>query len=259
MDGFANKPLEPARLMQEIARVLGHGEWATPAEGSAQQPGTPPEALYPTPAPEPAKPGTDAVDWSQGMRLWGAMTPLRDALQRFLRDHASAPAAMRHLLETQDLVGLRSLAHRLHGAAGNLAMPGLRSLLGAIEGAIEHRDTSVLEPMVSQLEPELVRVRKALEAEVRSAASPAPADSPALQALSPRDREDALEALRALSTALKRSELDAAPLQTLLQLLPPDATRHLQDALDAFDFDTALVVLQSLSRLIAQDMTEPTP
>ena len=76
MDGFASKPLEPARLFREIARVL-----SLHATGDAMDWGTLVTHTRPSglgsPAPQAGLP--PAIDWERGLQLWGQMPLLRDA------------------------------------------------------------------------------------------------------------------------------------------------------------------------------------
>lgn len=63
------------------------------------------------------------------------MPLLRDALARLLQEHEGTPAALQTLAAQRDLAGVRALAHRLRGAAGNLALKPLQTLTQRIEEA----------------------------------------------------------------------------------------------------------------------------
>ena len=74
--------------------------------------------------------------------------------------------------------------------------------------------------------------------------------------LAPAQRAQALVAAQALAQALARSELAQPPLDALAQLLPGDAMERLQEAIDTFDFDQALVQLQQLRTHWIDEPTE---
>ncbi len=242
MDGFASKPLEPARLFREIARVLHLQLDASPSGGTTLQA----SARVPdmSPAPQAAVP---AVDWERGTRLWGQRALLRDAVARLLVDHAATPATLQALVAQPDMDAARALAHRLRGVAGNLALEPLQTLAQRIEEAAHSSDRTALQPLVAALPAALQAVQQALAQEAEAAAAPAPRVGQHAP-LTADQRQQALAAAHALQEALVQSELAQPPLDVLVQLLPADATERLQDAIDTFDFEQAVVQLQQLRK-----------
>jgi len=240
MDGFASKPLEPARLFREIARVL-HLQPDAPASvwSHLQTPARPADM---PPAPQAS---ASAVDWERGTRLWGQRALLRDAVARLLADHAATPATLQALVAQPDMDAARALAHRLRGAAGNLALGPLQTLAQRIEEAAHSLDRTALQPLVAALPTALQAVQQALAHEAEAAAAPAPGVGQHAP-LTADQRQQALAAAQALQQALAQSELAQPPLDVLVQLLPADATERLQEAIDRFDFDQAVVQLQQL-------------
>ena len=111
MDGFACKPLELDALTREIARVTGCAPLSPPAEA----PG------------EPSRVDDDAwLDPVAGAKRWGDHASWMGALERFARqqvplDNGGTSAAC------------RSAAHRLRGAAANLALPRLTGAAAVVE------------------------------------------------------------------------------------------------------------------------------
>ncbi|MGN8005528.1 PAS domain S-box protein [Acidovorax sp. 22279] len=240
MDGFASKPLEPARLFREIARVL-HLQPDTATSGwSSLQTLTRATDLPPVPHATIA-----AVDWERGTRLWGQRALLRDAVARLLTDHAATPATLQALVAQPDMDAARALAHRLRGAAGNLALGPLQTLAQRIEEAAHSLDRTALQPLVAALPAALQAVEQALAHEAEAAAAPAPGVGQHAP-LTADQRQQARDAAQALQQALAQSELAQPPLDLLVQLLPADATERLQEAIDRFDFDQAGVQLQQL-------------
>ena len=242
MDGFASKPLEPARLFREIARVLHLQLDASPSGGTTLQA----SARVPdmSPAPQAAVP---AVDWERGTRLWGQRALLRAAVARLLVDHAATPATLQALVAQPDMDAARALAHRLRGVAGNLALEPLQTLAQRIEEAAHSSDRTALQPLVAALPAALQAVQQALAQEAEAAAAPAPRVGQHAP-LTADQRQQALAAAHALQEALVQSELAQPPLDVLVQLLPADATERLQEAIDTFDFEQAVVQLQQLRK-----------
>ncbi|MFN4029241.1 MAG: PAS domain S-box protein [Acidovorax temperans] len=240
MDGFANKPLEPARLFREIARVLHLQPDASSSGWSSLQ--TLSRGPDMPPAPQAAVP---AVDWERGTRLWGQRALLRDAVARLLADHVATPATLQALVAQPDMDAARALAHRLRGAAGNLALGPLQTLAQRIEEAAHSLDRTALQPLVAALPAALQAVQQALAHEAEAAAAPAPGVGQHAP-LTAGQRQQARDAAHALQQALAQSELAQPPLDVLVQLLPADATERLQEAIDTFDFDQAVVQLQHL-------------
>lgn len=240
MDGFASKPLEPARLFREIARVL-HLQPDAPTSGWSSL-----QTLTRSPDMPPAPHTTiAAVDWERGTRLWGQRALLRDAVARLLADHAATPATLQAMVTQPDMDAARALAHRLRGAAGNLALGPLQTLAQRIEEAAHSLDRTALQPLVAALPAALQAVQQALAHEAEAAAAPAPGVGQH-PPLTQDQRQQGQAAAQALQQALAQSELAQPPLDVLVQLLPADATERLQEAIDRFDFDQAVVQLQQL-------------
>ena len=247
MDGFASKPLEPTRLFREVARVLklqpdpATSGWGALTAASALA------SLAPVPVPT-AQAHTaihTAIDWERGTRLWGQRALLRDAIARFVGEYDAAPAALQALVAQHDMDGARALAHRLRGAAGNLALAPVQTLAQRIEEAAHTLDRTALGSLVAALPAALHAVQQALAQELDAAAAPAPGVGQHAP-LAPAQRAQAAAAAQALQQALARSELAQPPLDELAQLLPADAMERLQEAIDTFDFDQALAQLQQL-------------
>ena len=228
MDGFVSKPLEPARLFQEMARVL------------RLQVG----AAAPQPALQPAAPSQEAIDWERGTQLWGQRAMLSTAIARFVKDHTLTPMAMHDQLAQGNLDGVRAQAHRLHGAAGNLALLPLHQLGQRIEEAALWHDGAALPALVAALPGALQAVVQSLARETTALhAALVEQHAPLTQA----QRDQAQLAAQALEQALANAELAQEPLDLLVQLLPGTTLAPLLEAIDRFDFDQALVQLQLLN------------
>ncbi len=231
MDGFAHKPLDRPRLFAEIARVLG-----LHASPPASLPGTPG-------TPERGTPGTGAgpIDWTQGRHQWGSEPALREALGRFVRGHPHLPAQLQALLASSGASALEAQAHRLRGAAANLALGPLQALLGSVEAAARAADAAAIGQAMAALPAAWEALLHALPPEADTAAPPAAA--PLLDAAR---TAQALAAIGQAQQALRRGELPDAALAALATLLPAGALAPLHHALDHFDLEGAAEQLQPL-------------
>ena len=243
MDGFAGKPLEPARLHAEMARVLDIRLDATPA----------PTLALPT-----AHSAEAAIDWERGVRLWTRLDLLCNAIERFLHDSQSVPAALQQYLQAGDWEGLRAAAHRLRGAAGNLALDPLHTLATQLEDAARTGHADTIAPLVDALPAVLGSTQQAAQA-CRICGAPPAAQAPVHLPVAAQPLAQAHQALEQLAQALQRGELPEAPLQALAELLPALALEPLQQAIDAFDFNQAQRCLHTLRAQLAPAPEEAAP
>lgn len=252
MDGFAAKPLEMANLMAEISRVV------RPRAANAQPPVVPTTAHTPEDAPIPERiegVPEGVFEASQAISLWGTLGPLRKGWTRLVTDWGNNEAELHALLDRAAFAELAALAHRLRGAAGNLSLKRLHTLLGEVEQAARSIDPA----------PDVQRIRQRLGAvceeiphvhRLLDATAPAPVAQPdgggvgqtPPAGVSPEVRE----ALTKARAALADGEMPDELLGTLNRLLGTQATAALQDALDMFDFDRAITCIQKLEKQLDQ-------
>ncbi|MDH0863598.1 MHYT domain-containing protein [Mitsuaria sp. GD03876] len=247
MDGFAVKPVEPARLFAEIARVLG----LTPGRSAA--------AAGPVPATRHAVEtraigiAAGALDWQQGLRLWGSVTAWQRGLRRFAEEQRDGVARLHQLTHGRQWIEMRGLVHRWRGVAGSLAMPRLLAAAQPVESALRLGRQEDLMALVDALALALQDTLDAIgELDGGPAGFAASAPAP-LAATSSAELAVAAETLRTkkqlidrLAAALKRSELDDESLAALREAFGAERVGPLARALDDFDFDAALQLLQSL-------------
>ncbi|AVP56361.1 PAS domain S-box protein [Pulveribacter suum] len=237
MDGFAGKPVELPHLMAEIARVLGLAPLA-PTPARAQ----PPAAGAPAPA---------AIDWDLGVRLWTQARFLRAAVQRFLDDAPAQLAALRAAVQAGDAAALAACAHRMRGAAANLALLAVQQCAAALELAAE-AEASACAPLVDALDGALADVRAALACTAAPDAAPTPAPLPPGR-LDAQACAEVRGAIDALAPALARGELPAGPVTVLEQHLSAAQMGALREALERFDFDQARAHLDTLRERVWPD------
>ncbi|MEN9358302.1 MAG: hypothetical protein RL695_2473, partial [Pseudomonadota bacterium] len=248
MDGFASKPLDLPQLYGEIARVLG---LRPPASSTASHLASPLASLPHSPF------ISAAIDWERGLSLWQQKPLLHAAIGRFLNDNAAAPKQLSAFNSSGDPTALAALAHRLRGAAGNLALPHLQEAFAHIEKTARSADPARA-PLLQQYLESVTPAWQAVVTAWQSASQPprAPDDLPvntskptpniippnAQQQHAPRIRA----ALNQARACLARGELPDAALQTLAQYLPDQQLSPLRDALDGFDFPQAQALLHTL-------------
>ena len=247
MDGFASKPLEPTRLHAEMARVLNI------RPDTAPQP-APAPALAATAAP----PADTPIDWERGLRLWTRLDLLCNAIERFLHDSQSMPGALQQYLQAAEWDALRAAAHRLSGAAGNMALGPLHALARQLEAAALAGNAGAAQPLIESL-PELLSTALQAAQACRNCGAPPSPPGPTSLPVSALALAQAHQALDQLAQALEQCELPVSPLQALTELLPALALEPLQQAIDGFDFDQAQRCLATLRAQLAPAPEEPAP
>ncbi|WP_231993178.1 MHYT domain-containing protein [Mitsuaria sp. 7] len=246
MDGFAVKPVEPARLFAEIARVLG------------LTPGRSPASAGPVPATRHSNDARIAdasrgpLDWQQGLRLWGSVTAWQRGLRRFAEEQREGVARLHQLTHTRQWIEMRGLVHRWRGVAGSLAMPGLLAAAQPVETALRLGRQEDLMALVDTL---ALALQNTLDAVAELDGTPSgfaasasmPLAEPSATAVAvAQELREKKTLIDRLAAALKRSELDDESLAALRSAFGADRVGPLTQALDDFDFDAALLLLQSL-------------
>lgn len=245
MDGFAAKPLEPHQLLLEMARVL---QTLAPLQPPLPLPATP--SAIATQADTGFPMDGSTADWATGLQLWGGAEPLRAAWARFMAEQHHRFQELRTLAEHQDWDTAGAIVHRMRGAAGNLALPQLHAVLGAMEASARAHHTEAFHQQLPSLAQALAQVEALLRATARPAAPPAggpmaaPTAGPSL--MSAEVLHHALGSLQMLASALQAGEIDSQALLRLDQSLPAHQLTALKAALDVFDMDQALLCVQNL-------------
>lgn len=234
MNAFASKPLDLNALLWEIARLLGLTDIPSAVVSASR--------------------GCEEVlfDWVRGSNLWGGPLRMAQAISTFIAEQQTLVARLGQLLASGDWSAGRALAHRLHGAAGNLALTHLATLGQSIERAFEVQDGQVLRTLLGELEKALQAVSDVVP---QVPDMPPATDSAALDA----------ELLRTqaghLRQALARGSLDDDALAIVEQATrgtPYGAALDvIRQALDDFDFDRALTVLDELLLQLRGEETTP--
>ncbi len=225
MNGFASKPVEVFKLTREIARALNLA--VAPEETEF--------AAYADPLPTPSARQSLTIDWRRGEQLWGSRPRHVAAVRRFLLDAPDIVERLRQQLGQP--AALRANAHRLTGAAGNLALTNIAGIALRLENDADS-DSRNIGAMLDQLAGELRQVERALASQ-----EPLEASEENTETI---DHERLSTELELLDAALAHGELPEASLATVAGLLPPRERDALEHAIDAFDFDAARRVISNL-------------
>jgi CheY-like chemotaxis protein/nitrogen-specific signal transduction histidine kinase len=225
MNGFASKPVEVSKLTGEMARVLNLAVASEDTEF----------AVDADRIPMPSARQSLTIDWHRGEQLWGSRHRHLAAVRRFLLDDRDIVDRLR---QRQGLPAvLHANAHRLKGAAGNLALTNIAAIALRLENVADS-DSRNIGATLDQLADELRQVEQALVP-----LEPFDASEENTQTI---DRKRLFTELELLDDALAHGELPEASLATVAGLLPPDERDTLDHAIDAFDFDAARQVILNL-------------
>ncbi|MFS1703817.1 MHYT domain-containing protein [Alteromonas sp. AMM-1] len=217
MEGFANKPIDFPLLCNEIARVLG-------IQGSALA--------------TKAEPADAAlIDWSRGESLWGSQIKLIHEIKRFQVDFASERAHFDELINNQDYIGLRSLAHRFKGVSGNLGLIQFMQTCKLLESA--NNDDADLKTALARLLVISDEVNQAISHVQESAAEHA----------SQVNLQELKLVLCQLLDGVKHNRVDETELVALAAFKQSQYASEIQailDAIDDFEFEQAITLLCEL-------------
>jgi PAS domain S-box-containing protein len=239
MQGFASKPVEITPLVAEIARVVGkrrHRPLARDASAAL-----PPSAAVAGQPDAPVVP----VDTEQGGFVWGSADALHLAIRRFLAAHADASTRLAAQWRERDLPAMGALAHRISGAAGNLALPALHDLAGQLEHALKHNELDAVPMLLTTIEGAFEAIRQTVDP--MAGAVEVVADTRSAPDLA---RNAVQTCARRVIGALHRGALDDGALSDLARVLREhgwtNRAASLESAIADFDFDRAEGLLQPL-------------
>ncbi|MDR7375904.1 signal transduction histidine kinase/CheY-like chemotaxis protein [Rhodoferax ferrireducens] len=225
MNAFVAKPFDVEELMLTIQR-LTHFQPRLVEPGQVTLP-------LPLPLPPAASAALDmpGIAVGKGLHVWRDLAVYRRFLSRFAADYAGFGAQLSPQYAA-DVRTARALVHKLHGAAGNLALTDVARCAAAVEAAGDGVHPG----------PALVELRAALETALASIAlftSERPAATAAAEVQVDAQRVAPL--LVELLGALDTDNPDGASQlsEVLAPLLPPDALQALQACITDFDFRKA--------------------
>jgi len=241
MVDFIAKPVNPDVLFRTLLR------WLSPA--GAPPPGTPTTVSSPLSMPTPIPRGLDklpGLDIAAGLRTWRQVEVYTKFLCKFAIDYASSAHDIKRACAVQDTSTAGALAHKLKGAAANLALTDVAHWAGAVDQKIK-AGASVTDA--------LVRLQEALDVSIQSITQYAPPQtlpSDTVASLAPEHRDQVAALLTDLLRALDADNPDTAePLVvTLSQWIAPARLQVVRDTLSDFDFRGA----QAATRLLGESL-----
>jgi signal transduction histidine kinase/DNA-binding response OmpR family regulator/HPt (histidine-containing phosphotransfer) domain-containing protein len=236
MNDFVAKPFNVDELMAAITR-LTHCVPEAFCEFTAPSAEAEPDLARFTSLP--------GIDMAKGMDTWRVFAEYRRFLQKFAHDYAGCANQFAAHLQAGELEAASTLAHKLKGAAGSLALTSVFNVAREIDGCT-NADVSL------RLVP---RLRVALD-EAFSSIALLGADQQAVE--SQLDAEQATPLLSALLSALDTDAPDRANkiLAQLAPSLPGGALAPVQDCVDNFDFRAAEATVRRLARELAIELKE---
>lgn len=217
MAGFTTKPIVWSELENEIARVLSIDKDLNTAALNAPLANEDTEVAL--------------IDWQSALTRWPDKDSLADNIQHFLNYDWR-----REWTSIYDVGGLSAFAHRLRGGALNLGLTALA------EFAADYEKTEQMPDLIEAM-ARLTRILTQTSADLYQAR--AQQEHAAGSAIAPRD-EKFYQLLDQLEQIFSRNGYDEMSLQYLLPYLESIIQRRLLDALNKFDFATAIEILRTL-------------
>lgn len=229
MDDFIPKPFKAEQLLSLIERHIRQPGRAVPSR-DIQAP-APPEPA----APDPADPVNAVLDRAAGIKQWGQAEVYQTYLEKFGLQYAETGDRLEALCRQGDFEVAAALAHKLAGAAGNLALPRLATLAKRLESRLIAGETAAALEILPDLRAGLAATRDAI-----ADSAPKRSEAPRQRLPSTMHADDVLERLKALLDALEQHDLGRAE-DLLRQLREPlqDALRDIENAVTDFDLNGA--------------------
>jgi two-component system, sensor histidine kinase and response regulator len=243
MQGHLAKPIDPDELYRLVAAYARHGAASSEVRPSASSE-TQGEQLLPG---LPDIPGLDITDGLSRTR--GKHVLYRGLLEQFLHDFRSCGSQLKHFLQQGARADAERLAHSLRGVASNMGAARLADAAAHLEHILRHGEAA--ESEVDALERELEPLMKDLASFFPQADAgpvrlvPVSVAVSAEQRVTPKELPEWLDDLRQL---LAEGDVEAQRLwetraRELGELLPMQTHARLSRALENFEFDVALEVL----------------
>lgn len=242
VSAFVAKPIKVEELIATILRLTpgsaydgaqAHGAGAPTAQGGdTLQPGLPPG-------------GVPGIAMQHGMSVWNDLAVYRKFLKRFAVDYADCMTHLMHSIAGGDHATARALAHKLKGAAGNLALHDVARFAAALEAI---KPTGCYRTALDQLQTALQTAFASIKlfAHVEQV----------MPLTNGADRQQAAPLLAELLATLDTDAPDRANelMDVLTPMLLPDALNSIQDRVDAFDFRGAESLVHSLAGNLKIDL-----
>jgi len=231
MVDFIPKPVDPGMFHATLLKWLraGHPAVPTAAAAIAAEPVDGPVAEAPADKAPVSLPGLDVA---RGLAIWRKPEIFRKFLRKFAADYGGSVSSMRQSVARNDAAPAAALAHKMKGAAANLALTDVAALAGEVDRAFKAgQDAAEL----------LDRLQQALDTALVSIADYAPEEQAAAGGGASLDAARIAEVAPALADLLRALDADnpdgAEPvLMHLDALLPASSLQSVHAMLAEFDF-----------------------
>ncbi len=225
MDGFENKPIDFARLTQEMARVLGLD---VELMDSVSEPIDKVEQYV-----------VNVIDIQKGVGIWLSKELYLNELIKFSVENQDVINDFESMMEKESFDELCRHCHTLKGVSGNLSIPKLASHFHEFEVALKESKSIKAKTLLNDIKRDWGIFLDDLKLLIKDSSYPSSVSVEQFtEALS---RREILDALAELHAASERGELRERLLFRLLNTkLPPDISSHLQQAeiaMEDFDFE----------------------
>ena len=243
MNDHIAKPINVADMFSTIAR------WVTPANPDMSSPNTSSQNTSNLKIKSEVEiPALEGIDIQAGLKITQYNKTLyRKLLIKFRDSQSDFSEQFKQAKKSDDKEAAARCAHTLKGVAGNVGAKDIQHAAAALEQACkESASVEQLEQLLATVEQEITPVMSALSSLDR-ADTPATEDE---QVLDPKKFGDLLIRLKIL---LEEDEVEATEVINELQELPGIAVhsamlKQLITAVEAYDFETGLELLSTISR-----------
>jgi HPt (histidine-containing phosphotransfer) domain-containing protein len=251
MTHFVTKPFDVPLTVDLIRQLTGRSGDDEPAhEDTNAQVGS-----AATPAPR-----LTVIDMQRGIDIWGDAETYQLYLRKFAASFASSASDIKTRMAAEDLAGAASVAHKLAGAAANVALQEVAHLAMEAERQLASHDEGHDHCLIcANLEEALLAALSDIAqlAPLPHPAAPVPVTQPSAHVLSPRVGpllQDLLDALH-----LDNPGPSMPVLAALGKELPAQDVAMLAALINDFDFRGAEQATRALAQRLHLELTETAP
>jgi signal transduction histidine kinase/DNA-binding response OmpR family regulator len=245
MNDHISKPIDPDALFATLAR------W-TKSVPRLSQPSDAIEGSSAKPAVDGGLPEIAGVDIDRALRrVAGNQRLYRDLLQQFAARESNAPGQISAALEAGDRKLAERISHTVGGVAANIGILAVQAAAERLERALreEPAPATTLTPLLNEFAAVLSAQVHAIEQALNRAV--AEIEEPPSR---PFDRVDAEDAIGHLKALLESSDGNAgeafhAVSTAVAGMVEKPQLEALRNAIDNFEFETALFQLEYISNL----------
>jgi CheY-like chemotaxis protein len=238
MVDFVPKPVDPGMFHRTLLKWLGRRAGFAPKA----------EAFEPVAAPaaHPGEPSLPGLDIERGLGIWRQADVYRKFLRKFSVDYADCGRRISRAVELGDRSAAAALAHKMKGAAANLALVDVARCAAEIDQTVKAG---------GDLGGLLARFQQALDTSLVSIAGYAPAIESVSASPVPLERESAARVAATLQELLQTLDADnpdgAEPLlNELASALPAELLQSVGMMLNDFDFRGAEAATRQLAETL---------